>query len=79
MSKPLGVQLTIGEQGPRMWVTRPTYTEDKVWDAVQAAMDEGWSIDRLVHEAQAAWADNLRDALAAVPGEFRKATSDCQA
>lgn len=55
--KRLGIRLSVNEAGLGMRVVHPTGVEDKVWDAVEAAIEGGWSVDRFRSKAASAWAD----------------------
>jgi hypothetical protein len=55
-----------------MQVVRPTRAEDKVWDAVQEAVAEGWTAKRFLAEARDAWADALKDAAKSDDDDFRR-------
>ena len=73
--KPLGVRLGVGASGSlTVGVTKPTYTEDKVWDAVREAINEGWTPKRFRAEVADAWEtaikDDARDAIKAVRKEM---------
>lgn len=41
-------------------VITPTQTEDKIWEAVREAINEGWTPERFKHEAADAWKHALR-------------------
>ena len=53
--KPLGISLTVGATGPRLGCSRPSRTEDLLWDAVEQAQIEGWTPKRLIAEMREAW------------------------
>lgn len=61
MSKPHGVRIAIGEQGLDMYVPRITRTEDKIWEAVEEAIAEGWTAERFRREAADSWRQRMRD------------------
>ena len=69
MSKPNGLALDVFS-GFR--VTRASRTEDAVWSAVQAAITEGWTVERFRREAAAAWHEELRDAQERVNKDWAK-------
>lgn len=52
--KPLGIT-------PFFEVRKPSPTEDAIWEAVQSAIDCGWTPERFKQEASAAWIDKLCD------------------
>jgi hypothetical protein len=59
MSKPLGLTHDLR-------VTRPSQTEDAIWDAVETAIGEGWTPEQFKIEAGEAWERKLiEDAKAA--------------
>lgn len=72
--KPNGIRLGVDGSGLTMRVTQPTRTEDKVWDAVREAIDEGWTPKRFAIEVAQAWTDavkeDARHAIDAVRKEF---------
>ena len=55
MSKPLGLT-------PAFHVTMPSKTEDRIWDAVEEAIEAGWTPVRFKHEVAAAWEAILKKA-----------------
>ena len=59
--KPSGVRIGIGPSGPTMSIPRITRTEDAIWNAVQEAVDEGWTVEQFRRECASAWAQKLRD------------------
>lgn len=59
--KPLGIQLGIGPNGPTLGCRMPTSVEDKVWDAVQEAIEAGWTVEQFRRECAEAWKGLLRD------------------
>lgn len=56
-----GISLRAGPAGPIMRVTRPTYAEDAVWEAISNARDENWDFQRFIDEAKDAWEESLND------------------
>ena len=54
--KPLGMRLTL-QDGIGLRVVHPTHAEDKVWEAVEAAIEAGWTPERFKREAASAWSD----------------------
>ena len=54
MSKPLGIDAMFSR------VIMPTRAEDATWDAVEAARDENWSIERFIREAREAWVEDCK-------------------
>lgn len=70
--KPNGVVIGVGESGVRIGVRRITRTEDKVWEAVEMAVDEGWSVRQFIAEARAAWGERLQRDARAVDEEFQR-------
>lgn len=59
-AKPPGVRFELGPKGPRLSVTRPSPAEDRIWDAVEEAIDGGWTAERFASEAAEAWREKLR-------------------
>ena len=57
--KPLGMSLMMGA-GPILRVTHPSPTEDKIWEAVEAAIEAGWTPERFRQESAEGWADYRR-------------------
>lgn len=71
--KPLGIVFALNEDvDPVLRVRRPTPAEDAVWQAVEAAIDEGWTPERYRNEAAEAWcgrlAEDAKHARAALAG-----------
>lgn len=60
--KPLGLRLGIDESGLRMSVSRPSKVEDAVWEAVEKAIEAGWTPQQFKNEISDAWREKLRDA-----------------
>jgi len=56
---PLGVSLTANPIG--FSVNHPSRVEDAVWEAVEAAIEAGWSPKRFKEEAAGAWRERLTD------------------
>jgi hypothetical protein len=56
MSKPLGIRL---EFGGGAHVVRPDQVENAVWDAVEAAVDAGWTVEEFRRECAEAWRSRL--------------------
>jgi len=59
--KPLGVGFTVKESEIGMGVVFPSRVEDAVWDAVEIAMDAGWTAKQFQSEACEAWQRRIRD------------------
>lgn len=59
--KPLGISLFVNGDGPSMRCVTPSPVEDAVWDAVEAAIQAGWTPQRFKSEAAAAWEHELKD------------------
>lgn len=70
--KPNGLQFTLHDQGIGMRVTRPTATEDAIWDAVDSAVLEGWTVERFRSECAEAWAHAQREQAEADAESWRK-------
>lgn len=61
MSKPTGLSVTLDECGLRFAVKQSSRVENAVWDAVQMAVDAGWSPEQFKLEVADAWQEKLRD------------------
>ena len=46
---------------PMFQILRPSRTEDKIWEAVQEAIVEGWSPERFKREVAQAWDEELKE------------------
>ena len=68
--KPLGVSLAVNPIG--LSVSRPSRAEDAVWEAVEAAIEAGWSPKRFKDEAADAWRERLTDEAADAYRELTK-------
>ena len=55
MSKPNGVSLMIGPQGPELRVAKITRAQDLIWDAVEQAQIERLSPKEFIAEVREAW------------------------
>lgn len=44
-----------------MSVTKPSKVEDAIWEAVELAIDNGWTPEQFKSELADAWAERLRD------------------
>jgi hypothetical protein len=70
--KPPGLRLGLSQTGLTMCVTRLTYTEDKIWDAVETAISSGWTVAQFKKEAATAWSESLKDIAKDADKEWRK-------
>ena len=61
MSKPLGVSLYATNQTLGLRVVKPSPVEDAIWDAVEKAIENGWSAQQFKDEASECWEQKLRD------------------
>lgn len=59
--KPNGLNIQATEGSVRFSVGTPSKAEDAVWDAVEAAINAGWSPQRFKDEASEAWRVSLHD------------------
>ena len=59
--KPLGLGFTASESGIGMSVRRPSKVEDAVWEAVEMAIQSGWTPEQFRNEIADAWREKLRD------------------
>ena len=54
--KPNGVRIGIQSDGsPTMYVPKITRTEDKIWEAVEEAISEGWTPRQFRIEVEESW------------------------
>ena len=60
MTKPNGVSLAMSDSGISMSVSRPSAVEDSIWDAVESAIDGGWTPEQFRNEVASAWKDRLK-------------------
>lgn len=63
MARPPGVRYGLGPDGLTLSVARYSDAEDKVWDAVEAAIIAGWSPKRFMRAAEECWREVRRDEL----------------
>ena len=75
MSKPPGLALTLGPDGLGMHVTRSTYTQDKIWEAVQSAVQDGMSVDDFRRECAEAWAEERRQQAESEAAQWKRDAS----
>jgi hypothetical protein len=62
MSKPSGISLTLDSYGDlRMRVTPTDRVADKIWEAVEEAIDAGMEPRAFRNEVVAAWEHELRE------------------
>ena len=71
--KPPGLEMSLHGGSLHMGVTRSSRTEDKVWEAVEEAISEGWTPTRFIAEAREAWDYELRERAKHADAEFRQA------
>jgi len=55
--KPLGVEINMAGS---MSVTHPSKVEDAIWDAVEEAINAGWTPRQFKNEIAAAWVERLK-------------------
>lgn len=70
--KPLGVAMRLNHGSLAIGVTHPSKTEDLVWEAVSAAISEGWGPRQFLAEVEQAWQQERRDQMKAEIAEIRK-------
>ena len=58
--KPLGLRLTANNQGVGLNVHKPSRTEDAIWNAVEEAINEGWTPKQFKDEVISAWEEKLQ-------------------
>jgi hypothetical protein len=57
-----------------MKITRSSRVEDKIWDAVEEAVNAGWDAQRFIREAHDGWAHKLSEDAKDADKEFAKAS-----
>lgn len=60
-TKPNGIALGMGPNGPTMRVTMSDRVTDAIWKAVEDARLDGWTVERFRAECAEAWAQDQRD------------------
>jgi hypothetical protein len=55
MSKPPGIQYGITASGPYLRVSPRDRVTDAIYDAVEAALDDGWTVEEFRREAASCW------------------------
>ena len=68
--KPLGVSLRIQEGLPVLRCAQPTKAEDAVYEAVEQAIEQGWTPRRFIAEARQAWQEFRNEAMKTEMKEF---------
>ena len=59
--KPNGIKVGLCGNGQLTFrAIQPTRAEDAIWDAVEAAINEGWDARRFRLEAAEAWTERLK-------------------
>lgn len=61
MGKPIGIDWTMRDGVPMLGVIRPTPVEDAIWDAIERAVDAGWTVEEFRREAASCWDGYLHD------------------
>ena len=61
MSKPPGIGLTVTGDSLSFKIHTASKTEDAIWEAVDIAIDEGWTPEKFKLEAWSAWEQRIRD------------------
>jgi len=59
MMKSLGLSMGFGKDGLSLSVSHPTSVDDAVWDAVEQAINAGWTPQQFRNEIADAWRDRL--------------------
>jgi hypothetical protein len=59
MSKPLGIVLSADIGGIGLSVRKPSPVEDAIWDAVEKAIDDGWTPKQFRQEVLASWEEKI--------------------
>lgn len=57
--KPNGLNLRLKHGQPILQVTGPSMEEDMIWNAVESAVDAGWTPERFKREVASAWTEKL--------------------
>ena len=60
MPKPMGLDFTISDRGMSLHSVRPSHAEDAIWDAVETAINNGWTPEQFKIEAASAWKDRQK-------------------
>ena len=58
--KPSGIALYADRNSIGLKVHKPTRTEDAIWNAVEEAVNEGWTPAQFKAEVISAWEDKLK-------------------
>lgn len=56
-----GVRFNLDGQRVGMYVHKPTRTEDAIWNAVEQAINEGWTPKQFKSEVASAWEERLKE------------------
>jgi hypothetical protein len=60
--KPNGLSMRVSGAGGIMFaVSTPSRVEDAVWEAVELAIDSGWTPQQFKNEISDAWREKLND------------------
>jgi len=59
--KPLGIEMTYGNSGLGMCVTKPNTAVDSIWQAVEDAIDANMTPQQFMSEVRKAWDQSRRD------------------
>jgi hypothetical protein len=59
--RPLGIGIRVSGGSIGFAASRPSQVEDAVWEAVEAAIEAGWSPERFRSEVADAWKERLHD------------------
>ena len=60
MPKPLGVVIRTSERGLEIGLSSTSGVEDAIWNAVESAIDNGWTPEQFKNESAMAWKDRLK-------------------
>lgn len=71
--KPPGIAFGLRDGSLHVGVTHPSRAEDKVWEAVEEALLEGWTVAQFLHEVRSAWEDAKQRELKSDMDDFEKA------
>jgi hypothetical protein len=59
--KPNGISMSIVEGELRLTANHISKVEDMIWDAVEEAINTGWTPEQFKAEAASAWEERLRE------------------
>ena len=62
MAKPPGISFSVSESDCALMLKTifPSKVEDAIWDAVEEAINNGWTPEQFKNEVASAWKDRLK-------------------